>query len=324
MNVTLRGASAVQVPSSLAMGDGANSVQPVPTNPTMEDTLTAMELLLAMQSRLQMEHLNSGVQIISAERSVARDLREQERLALERQRQAAGDASTGLIGSLADWVEDVADDLVHFRVADAATDSWEHIVSIVDNPHFWRDLKLGAATVSRWFARAGAVAASAALIAGGSVSGGALTVVGVVALSAVLTGSVITETRLGGRTGAHVGLGLELGGSVASGAGLLAAPAGLNLAATTTVSVTRTGAGASEALRAAVTIRTVDFEHDATIAGLRAQSVAAQAERHARRSTSGAEWARSAAESDARAVQLMGDVLQAYLSSGATAQGVRA
>jgi len=148
---------------------------------------------------------------------------------------------------------------------------------------------------------------------------------GAVSLSATVSGAVVTESKVGGRTGQSVGLGLEIGGAVASmfGVGLgaqLAAKGGqAALAALQTGKTAMSGIRVASAATAAVagTAKAATAEYERIAAAATADGTGAShiGERASAWSRAAVDSAKALNDSNARARAILARALTERLDS---------
>lgn len=244
----------------------------------MRNSLTVLYELLARQNRVDTRAGAADVGTHVSRRDVAASEREE---ATRKSIDASDHGHAGFFEEIGHFFETLFTDLLTFRVDKIPIDTAEHFRSVAENPRFWRELAEAASTVVKWVGRAVSAIGSVALIAAGAVSsqfgvGVGLVTLGALSLSATASGALIQEAKLGGKDGAAIGLGLEIGGAVASFTGVsvgaqLAAQGGQAAlhafrAVDAAGSGVRLGAAVSGGAAAAAKVGTTVFEHAASAA----------------------------------------------------------
>ncbi len=211
----------------------------------MNDAMSLMYELLAKDGQTQFA---SRRHEIDGHRLEQHKKLEEHRAALERQRKAEGEGSTGFFGSLVKIVKDVADDAIHLRVADCVSDFKDDCAAAWQSPRFWQDLESGAGSIAKVFNTAMAVttallslhgddavdivknpgsltarhyglAGRSLLVLGAGIAttatGGGAAPLLIAASAAAMSagGEAIAETKCLGDASVYVGLGLDVGGA---------------------------------------------------------------------------------------------------------------
>jgi hypothetical protein len=183
------------------------SLMPAPSADNIDDSMTAVYVLMAKQQSNDMTLGKAGVQIDKKKRDKASA---DEKAARTKEEDNSSTHGTGFFGSIGKLAKDVGRDALHGRVDKIAGDTVSDVKSAAESPKFWSDLEKGAKTVATV---AAAVAGVAATIATAGAAG-PLVVGAALALSA--GGFAVSETNCLGKASAYVGLGMGLAGAAVS------------------------------------------------------------------------------------------------------------
>lgn len=279
------------------------------SNTGMNDAMSLMYELLAKDGQTQFA---SRRHEIDGHRLEQHKKLEEHRAALERQRKAEGERSTGFFGSLVKIVKDVADDAIHLRVADCVSDFKDDCAAAWQSPRFWQDLESGAGSVAKVFNTAMAVTTALLCFQGDDavdivknpdsltarhygLAGRTLLVLGAGAATAVTAGTAtpfliaasasamsasgeaIAETKCLGDASAYVGLGLDAGGAALTIGFANTSDAQKIINALRGASMMLQGAGV--AVEGAAHIRVTSFQGDAESAATDAKAASQQMDR---------------------------------------------
>jgi hypothetical protein len=222
---TARVAPSVPSPGGAPPHRDATSLLPAPTTSFEAGGGDAMSAMYLLMSKRRNENTAASTTQIASNKNERGHKLEQEKAAIQREKEACGDGSLGFFDTIGHVASTVFDDATDLRVMDIYTDTKDNLDAAWNSPNFWSDVESGATVVAEVAAIVGATAVSIVTFGAGTPLL-AVVVIGVAMSAASMADSqfhVLEKLGVNADIAAYVDLGLAVAGAVLTfGAGLSA------------------------------------------------------------------------------------------------------